>query len=86
MIRIAADDYEFEGPTIIYCPTKKSTEDVLNVVKSKSVTPCMFGSALVQNYYDPKGVYLSADCNPIHNFISLHGHYIFYAVLTVWKF
>ena len=45
MIRIAADDYEFEGPTIIYCPTKKSTEDVLNVVKSKSVAPCMFGSA-----------------------------------------
>ena len=49
MIRIGADDYEFEGSTIIYCPTKKSTEDVLNIVKSKSVNSCMLGFALYRD-------------------------------------
>ena len=27
--------WEFEGPTIIYCPTKKAAEETENVVKSE---------------------------------------------------
>ena len=44
MICIGRDDYVFEGPTIIYCPTKKATEDVLNIVKSEAVKCCLFSN------------------------------------------
>ena len=27
--------FQFEGPTIIYCPTKKKTEEVTNALKGK---------------------------------------------------
>ena len=29
------DELEFDGPTIIYCPTKKSAESLTNAVKSE---------------------------------------------------
>jgi superfamily II DNA helicase RecQ len=28
-------DYKFDGPTIIYCPTKKETESVTRTLESK---------------------------------------------------
>ena len=50
MICIGRDDYVFEGPTIIYCPTKKATEDVLNIVKSKAVKCCLFSDRYLDLY------------------------------------
>ena len=33
MTRTATGGYEFEGPTIVYCPTKKAAENVQNALK-----------------------------------------------------
>lgn len=32
MIRVG-DKYSFDGPTIVYCPTKKSAEEVCTLLK-----------------------------------------------------
>jgi len=34
--------YTFSGPTIIYCPTKKITSDVANIVKGKLCRVCRY--------------------------------------------
>ena len=34
--------YTFSGPTIIYCPTKKITSDVANIVKGKLSRVCRY--------------------------------------------
>jgi superfamily II DNA helicase RecQ len=34
-MEVKGNKYTFCGPTIIYCPTKKMTETVANVVKGK---------------------------------------------------
>jgi len=36
------DLMEFEGPTIIYCPTKKSAETLTNAVKGENSLCCNF--------------------------------------------
>ena len=36
------DELEFDGPTIIYCPTKKSAESLTNAVKGELLTQYIY--------------------------------------------
>ncbi|XP_022095858.1 Werner syndrome ATP-dependent helicase homolog [Acanthaster planci] len=38
--------YEFDGPTIVYCPTKKATEQVGAVLKDMGVKACIYHAGL----------------------------------------
>lgn len=40
--------YEFDGPTIIYCPTKKETEKIGQVVKALGVPSAIYHAGLSQ--------------------------------------
>lgn len=44
---VKSDDqkhWKFDGPTIIYCPTKKITEDIYGVLKGIIILPLIYNS------------------------------------------
>ena len=66
--------WEFEGPTIIYCPTKKAAEETENIAKSKG----LFIVSVAFNVSD-----FSLWCLASLNTIEINGTHFFVMTLTL---